>query len=120
MKLATIKNFLLFFFIGLVSLVAQTPYELVELKNPPKKLVQDYAHIFDQKQLQQLENKLVAYNDSTSTQILVLTLESLDGYPLETFTNENKSRRNMKKTITESQLKGIIAESVKDRLKGLQ
>ena len=88
MKLATIKNFLLFFFIGLVSLFAQTPYELVELKNPPKKLVQDYAHIFDQKQLQQLENKLVAYNDSTSTQILVLTLESLDGYPLETFANE--------------------------------
>ena len=32
-------------------------------------------------------------------------------------TNENKSRRNMKKTITESQLKGIIAESVKQVLK---
>lgn len=88
MKSATIKHILFFFFIGLVSLFAQTPYELVELKNPPKKLVQDYAHIFDQKQLQQLENKLVAYNDSTSTQILVLTLESLDGYPLETFANE--------------------------------
>jgi len=88
MKLATVKIFLFVFFIGLVSVFAQTPYELVELKNPPKKLVQDYAHVFDQKQLQQLENKLVAYNDSTSTQILVLTLESLDGYPLETFANE--------------------------------
>ena len=88
MKLATIKKFLLLFFIGLVSLVAQTPYELVELKNPPKQLVQDYAHIFDARQREALENKLVAYNDSTSTQILVLTVESLDGYPLEMFANE--------------------------------
>ena len=88
MKLATVRNFLLFFFIGLVSLLAQTPYELVELKNPPKKLVQDYAQVFDAMQLNDLERKLVAYNDSTSTQILVLTVESLDGYPLEMFAND--------------------------------
>lgn len=88
MKLATVRNFILFFFIGLVSLVAQTPYELVDLKNPPKKLVQDYAKVFDAMQMDALERKLVAYNDSTSTQILVLTVESLDGYPLEMFANE--------------------------------
>ena len=88
MKLATVRYFVLLFFIGLVSLVAQTPYELVELKNPPKKLVQDYAKVFDAMQLDALERKLVAYNDSTSTQILVLTVESLDGYPLEMLANE--------------------------------
>ena len=88
MKLATVKYFILTFFIGLVSLVAQTPQELVDMKNPPKKLVQDYAKVFDAMQLNDLERKLVAYNDSTSTQILVLTVESLDGYPLEMFANE--------------------------------
>lgn len=88
MKLATVKYFILTFFIGLVSVFGQTPYELVEMKNPPKKLVQDYAKVFDAMQLNDLERKLVAYNDSTSTQILVLTVESLDGYPLEMFANE--------------------------------
>lgn len=88
MKLATVRNFILFFFIGLVSLFAQSPYDLVELEKPPKKLVQDYAQVFDAMQLNDLERKLVAYNDSTSTQILVITVESLDGYPLETFAND--------------------------------
>lgn len=88
MKLATLKYFFLLFFIACVNLFAQSPYELVELKNPPKKLVQDYAKVFDAMQLNDLERKLVAYNDSTSTQILVLTVESLEGYPLETFANE--------------------------------
>ena len=88
MKSATVRNFILFFFIGLVSLFAQTPYQLVELKDPPKRLVQDYAQVFDAMQKSALEQKLVAYNDSTSTQILVLTVESLDGYPLEMFANE--------------------------------
>jgi len=88
MKLATVRNFIVFFFIGLVSIFAQSPYELVEIKTPSKKLVQDYAQVFDAMQLNELERKLVAYNDSTSTQILVITLESLEGYPLETFAND--------------------------------
>ena len=88
MKLATVKYFIVTFFIGLASLFAQSPYDLVKIENPPKKLVQDYAQVFDAMQLNQLENKLVAYNDSTSTQILVLTVKSLDGYPLEMFANE--------------------------------
>lgn len=88
MRLATVKNFILFFFIGLVYSFAQSPYELVEIDKPSKKLVQDYAQVFDAMQLNDLERKLVAYNDSTSTQILVITVESLDGYPLETFAND--------------------------------
>lgn len=88
MKLATIKYFFLTFFFSILTVFGQTPDELVKMKNPPKKLVQDYAHVFDAMQLNDLERKLVAYNDSTSTQILVLTVESLDGYPLETFANE--------------------------------
>ena len=88
MKLATIKYFFLTFFLSILTVFGQTPEELVNMKNPPQKLVQDYAHVFDAMQLKDLEDKLVAYDDSTSTQILVLTVESLNGYPLETFAND--------------------------------
>ncbi len=88
MKLATVKYFFLTFFLSILTVFGQTPDELVNMKHPPKKLVQDYAHVFDAMQLDELERKLVAYDDSTSTQILVLTVESLDGYPLETFAND--------------------------------
>lgn len=88
MKLATVKYFFLTFFLSILTVFGQTPDELVNMKHPPKKLVQDYAHVFDAMQLDELERKLVAYDDSTSTQILVLTVESLEGYPLEMFAND--------------------------------
>lgn len=88
MKLATARYLFLTFFFSILTAFGQTPYDLIKMKNPPQKLVQDYAQVFDAKQLNDLENKLVAYDDSTSTQILVLTVESLDGYPLENFANE--------------------------------
>ena len=46
--------------------------------NPPR-LVNDFADILTEKQERALEHKLVAYNDSTSTQICVVTVKSLDG-----------------------------------------
>lgn len=88
MKLATARYFIITFLFSIFIAFGQTPEQLVNIKNPPKRLVQDYAQIFDAKQLNDLENKLVAYDDSTSTQILVLTVKSLDGYPLESFANE--------------------------------
>lgn len=88
MKLATVKYFFLTFFLSILTVFGQTPDELVKMEHPPKKLVQDYAHVFDAMQLDELERKLVAYDDSTSTQILVLTVKSLDGYPLEMFAND--------------------------------
>lgn len=52
--------------------------------NPPR-LVNDYADILSDKQERALENKLVAYNDSTSTQICVVTVTSLDGTTSDDF-----------------------------------
>lgn len=52
--------------------------------NPPR-LVNDFAGLLTSSQVQQLENKLVAYNDSTSTQIVVLTVSSLNGYSANEF-----------------------------------
>ena len=47
--------------------------------NPPR-LVNDFANILTDSQKQDLEKKLVSYNDSTSTQICVVTVKSLNGY----------------------------------------
>ena len=46
--------------------------------NPPR-LVNDLAGLMQPQQVAALEQKLVAYNDSTSSQIAVVTVPSLDG-----------------------------------------
>ena len=50
--------------------------------NPPH-LVNDLANVLTPEQEQALENKLVAYDDSTSTQIVLVTIKSLSDYPIE-------------------------------------
>lgn len=46
----------------------------------PKRLVNDFANLLDQNQLQELENKLTAFNDSTGVQIAVVIVSTLKGY----------------------------------------
>ena len=45
----------------------------------PPRLVNDYTNTLTPDQVQALENKLVAFNDSTSTQIAVVIIPTLDG-----------------------------------------
>ena len=52
--------------------------------NPPR-LVNDYAHVLTADQADALERKLVAYDDSTSTQIVIVTLKPTDDYPVEMY-----------------------------------
>lgn len=47
----------------------------------PPQLVNDFAGLFNANQKQQLEDSLVAYDRTTSTQIAVVTVNDLDGYP---------------------------------------
>lgn len=47
----------------------------------PFRLVNDFAKVFTSSELQALENKLQVYNDTTSTQIYVVTVNDLGGYP---------------------------------------
>jgi uncharacterized protein len=49
------------------------------LPEKPNRLVNDYAHLLSADEVQSLEQKLVAYNDSTSTQIAIAIIETLDG-----------------------------------------
>ena len=53
------------------------------IKNKPTKLVNDHAGVLDPGSEQQLESKLVAYDDSTSTQIAIVTVKTLGDRPIE-------------------------------------
>lgn len=55
--------------------------------NPPR-LVNDFANILSVGQERSLENTLVAYNDSTSTQITIVTIKSLGGEEVAFFAFE--------------------------------
>lgn len=55
-----------------------------EPPNPPR-LVNDFAHLMSDAEVQKLEKKLVAYNDSTTTQIVIVTIETLDGAEVGSF-----------------------------------
>ena len=55
--------------------------------NPPR-LVNDFTSTLSTSQIEILERKLVAYNDSTSTQILILLVNDLQGYTIEQYATE--------------------------------
>ena len=55
--------------------------------NPPR-LVNDYTGSLSSSQINSLEHKLVAYNDSTSTQILVLLVDDLQGYDIHEYSTK--------------------------------
>ncbi|MFI5218199.1 MAG: TPM domain-containing protein [Bacteroidia bacterium] len=59
--------------------------EFPETPNPPR-LVNDYAGLLSSNETASLEHKLVAYNDSTSTQISIVIIKTLDGYPISDYT----------------------------------
>jgi uncharacterized protein len=46
----------------------------------PPRLVNDFAGVLNQDEVNSLEQKLVAFNDSTSTQIAIVTVPTLKGY----------------------------------------
>ncbi len=69
---------LLFLFIGFQSIFAQK----IESKPNPAKAVNDFANILAPFQRQALEQKLDAYNDSTSSAILIITVPDLQGYDI--------------------------------------
>ncbi len=58
--------------------------EFPEKPNPPR-LVNDFAGLLSANEDRQLENKLVAFNDSTSIQIAVITITTLDGYDISDY-----------------------------------
>lgn len=89
MKLAGIKYIFLIVTLLSLGLKAQSPYDVVKQDYRPEvKLVHDFGEILQPSERHALENKLVAYNDSTSVQIVVVTFNSLEGYPINLLASE--------------------------------
>ncbi|MBL0340408.1 MAG: TPM domain-containing protein [Bacteroidetes bacterium] len=55
-----------------------------EKPNPPR-LVNDFTNTLNDQEKNALEQKLLIYNDSTSTQIAIVMIRSLDGYPADDY-----------------------------------
>lgn len=70
---------LVLFFAG-----AAMAQELPPKSNPPT-LVNDYAGVLTEAQRQNLESKLVAFDDSTSTQIAIVLIKSTGIYPVDDY-----------------------------------
>jgi len=78
------KKLFSIFILLLVSVVGFSqasfnPDELLKNKPSPQQLVNDYTKTLTHDQYQALENKLIAFNDTTSTQIAVVIVPTLSG-----------------------------------------
>lgn len=80
MKKAAATFLLIFTFLAAFAQIPDAP-------NPPR-LVNDLAHVLTQPQIRELEQRLVAFNDSTSNVICVVTVNSLNDMTAEEFAYE--------------------------------
>jgi len=73
--------------IALLSSVFATAQveKIIPSRPVPPRLVNDFTHTLTQEQAQALEQKLVAYDDSTSSQIAVVIINSLSGYDVSEY-----------------------------------
>lgn len=75
------KN-LFFFLIFLLGTSLGIRAQEIPPRPSPPKLVNDLAHKLNPTEITALEQKLVAYNDSTSTQIAIVIIPSTEPYPI--------------------------------------
>jgi len=78
------KIFLLFFVVVFLSITNLSAQNILAKPNPPH-LVNDVAGILSPAEKEALERKLVLIDDSSSNQIAVVILPTLDGYPIEDY-----------------------------------
>ena len=89
MKTTDKHRLTLFLGLFLVLLIFGTTLK-AQLPSPsyPPRLVNDYTGTLSTTEINKLERKLVAYNDSTSTQILVLLVDDLQGYDIHEYSTK--------------------------------
>jgi len=80
MKSGNYNKVLLLFTIFLLQTGISFAQGSIPARPDPPHLVNDFANILSPDQVQSLESKLVAFNDSTSVQIAVVIVPTLDGY----------------------------------------
>lgn len=75
--------------IGVILLVSISAASAAVPQRPdPARFVNDLAGVFQAGQADSLENRLAAYSDSTSTQIVVLTVADLEGADASSYATE--------------------------------
>ena len=72
---------------GLLSLSLSYAQNFPTQPSPPR-LVNDFANVLSSSENEALEQKLVAYSDSTSTQIAIVIIESLEGAEVGSYAAE--------------------------------
>lgn len=75
----------IFFITFLLAVVFVANGQKIPARPNPPRLVNDYTKTLTPDQAQTLEDKLVAFDDSTSTQIAVVLVPSLDGYDISEY-----------------------------------
>ena len=85
-----IKEYKLYMKKILLSIVVlfASMFALASIPQKTNRLVKDYASLFTEEQRSYLEYNLVAFDDSTSNQILIITTPSLDGYDISNYAFE--------------------------------
>ncbi len=76
-----------FLFLALLWSAVLAFAQIPPAPNPPR-LVNDFANLMTKEQVTQLENRLVAFNDTTSNMICVVTVNSLNGMSANEFAYE--------------------------------
>ena len=75
--------------IGVILLVSiSAAFAAVPQRPEPARFVNDLAGVFQAGQADSLENRLAAYSDSTTTQIVVLTVADLEGADASSYATE--------------------------------
>src|SRR5437762_1766527 len=80
------KHFLLIFF--LIASVGILHAQNIPARPNPPKLVNDFAKTLSPEQRDILEERLDAFDDSTSNQIAIVTIPTLGDYDIESYANK--------------------------------
>jgi Beta-propeller domains of methanol dehydrogenase type len=80
-----IHSGILFFF--LFCILTVQGQDIPEPMSPPR-LVNDFANVFNSGQQKELEQRLITYYDTTSTQIYVVTIKDLGGYAVSDYATQ--------------------------------
>lgn len=86
MKYISRIGFLIAF--SFISILASAKSDCIPAKPKQQRLVNDFAKLLSAAQVQQLEQKLVVFNDTTSTQVAIITVNSLCDYEPQQFAFE--------------------------------
>lgn len=108
------KLLVLLCFLGVYSLQAQDYPPVPKVQKP----VYDYAQLLSSSQEQRLNQKLIKYADTTSTQIVVVTIESLEGSEIQYYGAELAQKWGIGQKGKDNGL--LILVSKNDRKVGIQ